>query len=79
MSMQERAKSRHMLTVASATLFVACQTVATAIAAGWALGGLFNLGNIGEYVLMALFTVPALYLTLIYARKAAQAEAVAPY
>ncbi|MEP9369078.1 hypothetical protein [Xanthobacter sp. VNH20] len=77
--MQEKVKGRHMLTVVSATLFVACQTLASAIAAGWALGGLFNLGNIGEYVLMVLFAIPALYLTLIYARKAAQAEAVAPY
>ncbi|MFG1464945.1 hypothetical protein V5F77_18850 [Xanthobacter sp. DSM 24535] len=72
--MQAKVKGKHMLTVVSATVFVACQTIASAIAAGWALGGLFHLGTIGEYGLMALFTVPALYLTRVYARGALKAE-----
>jgi len=63
------------LTVFSATLFVGLQCVATAIAAGWAVAGLMNLGDIGEYVLMALFCLPALYATLRYGQKAAKAEA----
>jgi len=65
----------NMLTVVSATLFVGLQCVATAIAAGWAVAGLMNLGNIGEYALMALFSIAALYATLRYGQKAAKAEA----
>lgn len=65
----------HMLTVASATLFVALQALATALAAGWAVAGLFGLGDIGEYVLMALFSLVAFYGTYRYGRMAAIAEA----
>lgn len=70
-----RTGGKHMFTVASATLFVALQAVATALAAGWAVAGLFNLGDIGEYVLMALFSVVAIYGTYRYGRMAAIAEA----
>lgn len=69
------ARGNHMTTVLSATVFVGIQAVATGIAAGWAVGGLFNLGNLGEYVLMGLFTLPALYATYRYGRSAAKAEA----
>ncbi|MBA4790055.1 MAG: hypothetical protein H2042_10195 [Rhizobiales bacterium] len=69
------ARGGHMLTVASATLFVGIQAIATAVAAGWAVAGLFNLGDIGEYGLMGLFTLPALYATYRYARSAARTEA----
>ncbi|WP_127090966.1 hypothetical protein [Aquabacter cavernae] len=64
-----------MFTVVSATVFVGIQAIATGIAAGWAIAGLFNLGDAGEYVLMALFAVPALYATYRYGRSAAKTEA----
>lgn len=63
------------LTVASATLFVALEALATALAAGWAVAGLFGLGDIGEYVLMGLFSLVAFYGTYRYGRMAAIAEA----
>lgn len=66
------------LTVASAATLVATEAVATAVAAGWALAGLFHLGDIGEYALMALFTAVALYASWIYLRKASAAEGALP-
>lgn len=68
------ARGGHPMTVISATVFVGIQALATALAAGWAVGGLFNLGDVGEYGLMAIFSVPALYATFRYARSAAHAE-----
>ncbi|TCT08270.1 hypothetical protein [Aquabacter spiritensis] len=72
-----RAGSGHRLTVASATLFVGIQALATAAGGGWAIAGLLNLGDIGEYGLMVLLCVPALYATWRYGRSAARAEAAA--
>ena len=64
-----------MLTVASAALLVATEAVATAVAAGWAVAGLFRQGDIGLYVLVALFGAAALYVSWIYLKKARVAEA----
>jgi hypothetical protein len=63
------------LTVVSAAILVATEAVATAVAAGWALAGLFRLGDIGLYVLVALFGALALYVSFVYLRKASAAEA----
>ncbi len=63
-----------LLTVVSATILIATETLATAVAAGWAVAGLFNLGDIGQYGFMALFSAFAIYLTVIYLRRAASIE-----
>ena len=59
-----------LFTVVSATTLVATQAVATAIAAGWALAGLMHLGDIGEYGLMVLFGLAAIYISVKYFRRA---------
>ena len=64
-----------LLTVASAAILVATEALATAVAAGWALAGLFHLGDIGQYLLMALFSAMALYVSWIYLRRASATEA----
>ena len=68
------ARGGNLLTVISATVFVGIQTLVTAVAAGWAIAGLFNLGEIGEYVLMVIFAAPALYATWRYGQSAARTE-----
>ncbi|MFG1301878.1 hypothetical protein V5F49_19000 [Xanthobacter sp. V3C-3] len=68
-------KRGNLLTVASATALVATEAFATAVAAGWALAGLLNLGDVGEYALMALFSVAAAYVTVVYFRRAVKVEA----
>lgn len=63
-----------LFTVASATALIATEAFATAIAAGWALAGLMHLGDIGEYGLMALFSLVALYISVKYFRRAYAVE-----
>lgn len=64
----------NLLTVASATTLVGTEAFATSIAAGWAVAGLLNLGDIGEYALMALFSVASAYVTVAYFRRALRVE-----
>lgn len=63
-------RAGNIVTVMSATVLIATEAFATAIAAAWALAGLTNLGDIGEYALMLLFSAAALYVTVTYFRKA---------
>ncbi|MDI4665177.1 hypothetical protein K9U40_12675 [Xanthobacter autotrophicus] len=63
------------VTVASATALIATEAFATAVAAGWALAGLLNLGDAGEYALMGLFSLAAAYVTYTYFRRARRVEA----
>ncbi|MEP9354934.1 hypothetical protein ABLE93_15200 [Xanthobacter sp. KR7-65] len=67
----------NLLTVASATALIATEAFATAAAAGWALAGLFHLGDIGEWGLIGLFSLLALYITVVYARRAYRVEMTA--
>ena len=72
------AGARHggnLFTVLSATALIATESFATAVAAGWALAGLLNLGDVGEYVLMGLFSLAAAYVSFVYFRRAARVEA----
>lgn len=64
----------NVLTVLSATVLVATQAIATAVAAGWAVAGLFRLGDIGEYVLIGGFGALAVYVSVLYFRRAARIE-----
>lgn len=65
----------HLFTVLSATALIATEAFATAIAAGWALAGLLNLGDVGEYALMGLFSLAAAYVSFVYFRRAVRVEA----
>ncbi|GGF79167.1 hypothetical protein GCM10007301_43970 [Azorhizobium oxalatiphilum] len=78
-SAREGLSARGLVSVVSATILVACQAITVAIAAGWAIAGLFGLGNIGEYALMALFGLLAAYVSLLYVKKAIVAETNAHY
>ncbi|MFG1418810.1 hypothetical protein V5F38_11645 [Xanthobacter sp. V0B-10] len=64
----------NMLTVGSAAILIATQAIATAVAAGWALAGLFNMGDLGEYALMAIFGLVGVYASIAYFRKATRNE-----
>ncbi|MFG1294325.1 MULTISPECIES: hypothetical protein [Xanthobacter] len=64
----------NVLTVGSAAILIATQAIATAIAAGWAVAGLFSLGDVGEYALMGLFALLGIYVSVLYFRRAAKAE-----
>jgi len=64
----------NVLTVGSAAVIIATEAIATGVAAGWAVAGLFNLGDAGEYGLMALFGALGIYASIRYFRTAAKQE-----
>lgn len=68
------AEGGSLLTVVSATTLIGTEALATALAAAWALAGLTNLGDIGEYALMTLFGAGALYVIYAYFRRAYRVE-----
>ncbi len=52
---------RNLIMVSSFGILIAVELFGVALAAGWALAGLFELGTIFEYVMMAIFSVFAGY------------------
>ena len=70
---------RNMITILSLMVLVGTEVFAAAIAAGWALAGLFDLGDTVGHILMALFSLlaanPARLLGVNAGRLIAGAEA----
>ena len=56
-----RLNTRNLLTVTSILILVGVEVFAVALAGGWAVAGLFELGEIVGYVLMAIFSVIGAY------------------
>ena len=66
----------NLLTVISVLILVGAEVFGVAIAAGWAIAGLFELGDTVGYVLMAAFSGLGLYAMLILWRRAVQVEPI---
>jgi hypothetical protein len=66
--------SRHVLTIASMMLLVGVEVFGVAIAAGWAIAGLFELGDVVGHALMVLFSLFALYIMVQLWRRATSVE-----
>ncbi len=66
----------NLLTVVSVLILVGAEVFGVAIAAGWAIAGLFELGDTVGYVLMALFSLLGLYAMLVLWRRAVQIEPI---
>ena len=62
------------VTVISAAILSGTEIVGTGFATGWALAGFFSLGDIGAYVLEALFCLGALAVVVGFVRAAARIE-----
>jgi len=52
---------RNLVTLISVMVLVGTEVLAVALAAGWAIAGLFELGEIVRIVLMVLFSLLGLY------------------
>ncbi|MGV6876098.1 hypothetical protein ACUSIJ_25905 [Pseudochelatococcus sp. B33] len=65
---------KSLITVVSTIVLVAAEFFALALAAGWAIAGLLELGEIFEYVFMAAFSVLAAWATFRFARSAWRLE-----
>jgi hypothetical protein len=68
---------RNVVTVASIMVLVGVEVFGVALAGGWAVAGLFELGTTMGYVLMALFSLFGAYLLLILWRHCVAVEPLA--
>lgn len=64
----------NVITVVSAAILIGTEIIGAGFAAGWAIAGLFGLGDIGAYVLQALFGLLACYIIFNFVRRAARIE-----
>ena len=66
----------NLLTVVSVLILVGAEVFGVAIAAGWAIAGLFDLGDTVSYALMVLFSLLGLYALVLLGRRAIQIEPI---
>ncbi len=65
---------RNVITVMSIMILVGAEVLGVAIAAGWAIAGLFELGDYVGYALMGLFSLFAVYVLLNLWRRCVAVE-----
>ena len=66
--------SQNFVTVISVIILVGTEIFGVALAAGWAIAGLFELGQAVAYLLMAVFSLFGLYLLVLLWRHATAVE-----
>lgn len=66
----------NLVTVVSAVILVGAEVFGVAIAAGWAIAGLFELGAQISYVLMGVFSLMAAYALWAFWKRAIEIEPV---
>lgn len=64
----------NVITVISAAILIGTEIIGAGFATGWAIAGLFGLGDIGAYVLQALFGLLAAYIIFKFVRRATKIE-----
>ncbi|MGL4325666.1 MAG: hypothetical protein ACRCTD_16655 [Beijerinckiaceae bacterium] len=70
------AKKGSLLTSVSVLILVGVEVFGTALAAAWAIAGLFQLGKMVEYGLMGLFCLFGAYAMLAFARRVFEVEPI---
>ena len=65
---------QNLLTVISVVILVGAEVFGVAFAAGWAIAGLFELGDAVGYGLMGLFSLLGVYVLVMLGRRAVQVE-----
>lgn len=71
-----RLNLRNLLTLVSVGILVGTEFLGVAIAAGWAVAGLFGLGQTLETVLMTAFGALGLYCLILFMKKAVTVEPI---
>jgi uncharacterized membrane protein YfcA len=69
-------KTGRLVTLISVTVLIGTEVFAVALASGWAIAGLFELGDVVSYVLMGLFSALGAYIMLRFVQNARQVEAL---
>ena len=68
--------TRNLITIVSMMLLVGTEVFAVAIASGWALAGLFDLGDQTGHVLMVVFSLFAVWVMVRLWRRATSIEPI---
>jgi|1185.fasta_scaffold155094_1 hypothetical protein len=63
-------------TIVSVMILVGAEVFGVALAAGWAIAGLFELGDVVSYILMGLFSLIGLYALILLWRRAVKVEPI---
>jgi len=64
----------NVITVLSAAILIGRSSAPAGMATGWAIAGLFGLGEIGAYVLEAIFVAAACVIIFNFVRRASKIE-----
>lgn len=67
---------RNLITIVSVLILVGTEVFGVALAGGWAIAGLFELGDIVAYVLMGLFSLLGLWALIGLWRNAVAIEPI---
>lgn len=68
--------TRNLTTVISILVLVGVELFGAALAAGWAIAGIFQLGDAIGHILMAIFCVAAAYGLYVFAQRAISVEPI---
>jgi hypothetical protein len=71
-----RTKWQSLVTIVGVMILVGTEVFGVAIAAGWAVAGLFELGQTVQYILMGVFSVFGGYLLLALWRQSVAVEPI---
>lgn len=71
---QKARPSGSLLTLVSVAVLIGTEVFAVAIAAGWAIAGIFELGQTAGYALMGLFSLIGLWAMVGFMRQAIRVE-----
>lgn len=67
---------RNLITIVSIMILIGTEVFGVAIAAGWAIAGLFELGDIVGYILMGLFSLFGAWILLNLWRRCTTVEPI---
>lgn len=65
---------KNLTTVIAVSILVGTEVFAVALAAGWAIAGLFELGDRIALILMGLFSLAGIWIMLKFVRQALSVE-----
>ena len=77
MAEPKRVNWRHLITILSIMILIATEVFGVAIAGGWAIAGLFELGHTVGFILMGVFSVFAAYVMMVVWRLCNKVEPIA--
>ncbi len=69
-------RTRNLITIVSVLILIGTEVFGVALSAGWAIAGLFELGETMAYVLMGLFSLLGLYAMLALWRSSVRVEPI---